>query len=64
MNPEHQHRELRQCERDLAYIRARLALNPGDVFAARWQETELAHRDRLWRVLEQSGAGHDWGARP
>jgi hypothetical protein len=55
MNLEHTYRELRQCERDLAYARARLADNPADVFARRWLDIELAHRDRVHKWLALSG---------
>jgi hypothetical protein len=57
MNPDAQYAELAWCQKDIARAEARLAENPHDIFAQRWLEMELAHRDRVQRYLASCGAG-------
>jgi hypothetical protein len=48
--------EMRQIERDLAYIRDRLDANPHDQAARRWEAMELAHLERVESFLRSCGA--------
>ena len=45
------HAELAQCRRDLACARDRLAANPHDLAAKRWEAIELAHLERVQKLL-------------